>query len=73
MQQPSSWIDAKYVFASGLVVLALGVTVIATERGWGLKNEAAALMRARNNSSGSVRSGSVHGRRFYGGGSGFGK
>ncbi|HEX8551778.1 MAG TPA: hypothetical protein VF681_09510 [Abditibacteriaceae bacterium] len=68
-----SSIEPKYLAASGAMVVLLGVVAVASQQGWGLTNEGEALARARNNSGGSVRSGSLHGRHYYGGGGGFGK
>jgi hypothetical protein len=55
-----------YRIASGVVLLLLLLAWAGAYYGWGLPDDAA--LRARN-----VRQGSVHGRRFSGGGPGFGK
>ena len=55
-----------YRVASVLMVVLLGTTLAASYYGWGLPSDASA--RARN-----VRQGSAGGRRFLGGGPGYGK
>ena len=52
-----------------LLLAAFGATAMASYRGWGLDSDASAEDRARR----SVRTGSLHGRTFYGGGPGGGK
>jgi hypothetical protein len=62
-----------YLLASGAMVAFLVLTITATRNGWGLASDAEALARARGNSGGSVRTGSLHGRNYYGGGPNRGK
>ena len=51
-----------------LVLMALfGITVLASYQGWGLPSDTKVLAR-----KGSVRTGSVHGRTFIGGGGFYG-
>lgn len=61
-----------YLFLSGLVVLLFCVVGMASYQGWGLTSDSQALAQARAR-SGSVRTGSLHRRSYYGGGPGFGK
>ena len=62
-----------YLLASGVVVAAFCLVVVAAVNGWGLTSDAEALAQARQDTRGSVRSNSLHGRRYYGGGPGRGK
>lgn len=57
-----------YVIASAVMLILFVLTAIAAYAGWGLDSDASAEARSR-----SVRSGSLHGRSYYGGGPGFGK
>jgi hypothetical protein len=57
---------SRYDVAAVFMVLLTVFTFAASYLGWGLTSDAEA--RARN-----VRQGSIHGRRFLGGGPGFGK
>jgi hypothetical protein len=55
-----------YKIAALLLVLLLGVVFVASYLGWGVASDAS--VRAK-----SVRQGSLHGRRVFGGGPGYGK
>lgn len=56
-----------YRIASGIVLLLLGLTFAASYYGWGLTAD------PRLQARGSLRSGSLHGRSYFGGGPGYGK
>jgi hypothetical protein len=62
-----------YLILSGVAVVMFLLAVVASREGWGLTSDAQALAQARGNSGGSVRSGSLHSRRYRGGGPGYGK
>ena len=66
-------VSTPYLLASGAVIATFVVVTVASINGWGLTSDAEALAKARQNTRGSVRSGSLHGRRFYGGGPSRGK
>ena len=66
-------ISIPYLLASGAVITTFLLVAMASNNGWGLTSDAEALAQARRNGGGSVRSGSVHGRRYYGGGPSQGK
>ena len=71
-------ITKGYLAASGAVVFLLCLTSAASYYGWGLSSDAQAIAEARRSSGGSggggsVRTGSLHRRRYSGGGPGFGK
>ena len=61
---------AGYSVASLAMTALFFVAVVASRQGWGLTSDAQAMAQNRTQS---VRSGSVHSRRYYGGGPGFGK
>jgi hypothetical protein len=56
-----------YKVATLIVMLLFGGVLFASYYGWGVSSDAS--IRAQQ----SVRGGSIHGRRFVGGGPGFGK
>jgi hypothetical protein len=60
-------VSARYRWASGVVLALLGLTFAASHYGWGLRRD------PRLEAQRSLRTGSVHGRHYYGGGPGYGK
>ena len=63
-----------YIVLSLVVVALFGLAWQSSTQGWGLTSDAAALAQAQQRTgTGSVRTGSVHRRSYYGGGPGFGK
>ena len=62
-----------YMIASGAAVFFLCFVIAASYYGWGLRSDAQAVAEAQRRSGGgggSVRTGSLHTRRYYSGGSG---
>jgi hypothetical protein len=59
--------SAGYRWASAVVFVLLGLTYAASYYGWGLQRD------PRLEAQRSLRTGSTHGRHYFGGGPGYGK